>query len=368
MSLTPAGRRLVERVEAAGAADTIGADEPTLALARHRYLQQSAIHALLLRSAATPKDATPDPDQLLLTTSVAGTGEKYNSSYLLGLDPATAACADSSSPRIVETGSGGRSLSVRDSFPCTNLFGAFASDDENDGNAIVNADSAPLDISVLEKLSDDQTKDVLRHCLAFLVVPDDHVAITEEDSPGGDAVKSTLPSSSSLDSRIQRVEDYISANTADLELLRRQAVTVRAELLQQLAKQRSTLTRLVRQHKLESQVPKDALTVDWLQQFFKTFELKLKLERAVAVNRHYNCGTVPTLIAKRKHLEQELSILAGKLRDTERELSAYSTSGDRFRDVAERFKQTREKIAVVRDYLQRAEEGIQGNVGFVAED
>ena len=133
------------------------------------------------------------------------------------------------------------------------------------------------------------------------------------------------------------------------------------DLLKQLATQRSTLARLVRRHKLDGQVQIDECTVDWLRQFFETFELKLKLERAVAVNRHYNHGTVPGLIAKREKLERELSLAASKLQDAERDLSAYATSGAKFREVAERFKVMRSRIAVVRDYLQRAEAGMEAN-------
>jgi hypothetical protein len=165
-----------------------------------------------------------------------------------------------------------------------------------------------------------------------------------------------------LGARIRRMEEYASAHEADAELLRRRSACVRADLLKQVATQRSALTQLVRQHKLDGQVPRDARTADWLRQFFETFEMKLKLERAVAVNRHYNGGTVPSLIAKRKKLERELSLTAGKLRDTERKLSAYATSGDKFRDVAERFKEMRARIAVVRDYLQRAEAGMDAGI------
>ena len=360
---TLAGRRLLARVKAAGGAqsapsrgNTTSGDDPEVALARQRYLQQSALHALLLRVSASELGtvataekhaaaAAPDPGHLLLSDGA---------SYLLGMAPSKGSVNSASSETRSASVEGSSAASPREDGLCTNLFGGDddCNGDGDDGTATL---PSPDSLKLLEELAEAQTSKALQRCLAFLVRPGDKGDASEK------APSAMLPSSM-LDARIQSMREFTLSHNADAELLRRRSVCIRADLLKKMAGQRGSLAHLVRRHKLERQAPRDTLTVDWLRQFFETFELKLKLERAVSVNRHYNRGTVPNLISRRNALESELALLAGKLRDTEQELSAYSVSGDKFRDVAERFKLLREKIAVVRDYLRRAEEGMQADL------
>ena len=356
---TMAGRRLLERMKNAGNQQECSALDSQLLLARKRYLQQSMLQSLLLqatRSSKThssvpfpSKSSAPDPGHLKLSDG---------KSYLLGLKTQRKSSTETEDDPLEGSDGWHRKSEV-----CANLFGGESEGDEEittNANAICdeNTPGNSYDINIIEKMADTRITSILTRCLAFIIHPGDTHHLEENGLAG--------QTSEGLVNRIRRMEQYISTNKKNAEELRMRSVKLRAELLKQLAKQRSTLTKLVRRYKLDQQVPRDVLTVEWLRKLFETFELKMKLERAVAVNRNYNLGTVPRLISKRKKLENELALLASKLGSVNEELDQYRSGGEKFRDVAERFKQVRARIAVVRDYLQRVEAGME--LDFVAKE